>query len=1523
MWDVNTQHYSDLRFNLTHIYPNTESLGAFPKDPLRHTPSVNITGITEYLYSPVNTSGIQQTLNNVYYRNQSRVFWQRPKIEWLVYGQSSTYKAFQDNPDLFFYAFNDVNGEPYEDWQWNEGKTVLHCGQPALGPGAQYVLKRLKANTEQSRGEYDGTSNQWHADNEGAWFVKPRIRVNANFINNLNNSEVEICKIHVIKEDITNKISPISIRAKHFRQLNQQYNGSYIEEFYFNQTPNEVPTGITFTGALNTTTNSWWCTARGTRLLAQENEDFNHADIKIEWLDNCDMWIDYVKVENEVADKLLKGYYDDPTHPENQWIKQEVDAVKDPPPGATDPVVYNFYIELFEYNNIPCMAYVNQKIKQYSGGKIGFMADLLTFYQTHLRWADLGVIVTPEKLERNFFDVTGFEQVFIGDPYPLIANQPSGCPGGENQQYSLIPNTLNVTPGTTSLYALASPQNYDAWLQGLLDTTCVIYEGGPLPANSLFLIGDFRYLMQHGNQVSARTNKPFIAMLQAHQWNLNGEVDREPTNEEQNLMVNEAVSYGAKGIIFWGWGSFHDPNYPECKYARGITGEDGQPRLQNEYGQQKWDTLKRITQRLEQWGPTLMSFDNTQTSSYIYRLPAERNLMYQNAYFYDIYTYKPGSAPFPCVEDYPEGDVPPLNTIGECKNERYLQIATFKQGPNDINNYFMILNKRCSPHKPAENENGGRRLVKVYFNQNAGQLERYENWKITNISDRNQMITYVKGQTLLDFGWFEPGEGKIFKMEPVMISGGELAGDEILSGETFTCEAPVYNNGFDITIEAGTTIHFNDSSRFVMNGGTFTVGNQNVSGSQNITNDAVNGTTWLGHSFTNCEVKIYGASFTGITNDTAYSLNIVDCPVVDIRNCTFNSAQSLKGAVNAVFYNNPFAAVSNVYLYGNTFNSSGSTIPTVNISSYAGLTLPLIIEGNTFNNGNTAIFLTGVTGGAIKGNTITDNYYGLNVLTSSVDIFENTINSSVNSSIGVFSAGGSEIRLNKAGSLLIGGQNTITNTGSASNNIKVEGAVFLLADGENVFDIASNLSAYHLYGWFPYFTAVNYDETDNCFKVDNTPVDPPVNLVTDGYQGSALSFTFQPYLTGCEIESGGDGLVINLGDGIYDTIYTGGSGSGGSKSGNNQIPLSRGVSGSAGRGVFLLTSAKTKYDSISVLMRYRNYPLARTKCIDLINTYPDSIQSLNAISKLFLASTASDTTINGANELKIYYENLILNYPNNVSLVKRANYFILKCKVRMRQYSQALSGFQQIINQNPYSYEGLIARWDYMATSLLVQGQGGGEPSITNYELGITGDSEDDIEGNDDDKKPFTKEQRRDIRKSINTVIEISKNDDEVKIKKLEKKSELGDVNASKELTQMKSLKQVVKTEKPKSITQHVRIVSEDIRKVFGTNTSSKGNEPKNIPLVFRLSQNYPNPFNPVTKINYDLPRDAKVTIIIYDILGREVKRLVNNELKTAGSNIIDFNASNYASGVYFYRIEAEELNGNKIVDSKKMVLLK
>lgn len=93
--------------------------------------------------------------------------------------------------------------------------------------------------------------------------------------------------------------------------------------------------------------------------------------------------------------------------------------------------------------------------------------------------------------------------------------------------------------------------------------------------------------------------------------------------------------------------------------------------------------------------------------------------------------------------------------------------------------------------------------------------------------------------------------------------------------------------------------------------------------------------------------------------------------------------------------------------------------------------------------------------------------------------------------------------------------------------------------------------------------------------------------------------------------------------------------------------------------------------------------------------------------------------------------------------------------------------------------------------------------------------------------------------------------------------------------------------------------------------------ESETVPDEYELIQNYPNPYNPSTKIRFALPKQGLVTLKIYDILGREVSTLVN-EVKQAGIYTVEFNGSNYASGVYFYRIES-----GKFSDVKRMVLLK
>jgi len=92
------------------------------------------------------------------------------------------------------------------------------------------------------------------------------------------------------------------------------------------------------------------------------------------------------------------------------------------------------------------------------------------------------------------------------------------------------------------------------------------------------------------------------------------------------------------------------------------------------------------------------------------------------------------------------------------------------------------------------------------------------------------------------------------------------------------------------------------------------------------------------------------------------------------------------------------------------------------------------------------------------------------------------------------------------------------------------------------------------------------------------------------------------------------------------------------------------------------------------------------------------------------------------------------------------------------------------------------------------------------------------------------------------------------------------------------------------------------------------------IPQNFSLSQNCPNPFNPVTKIKFTIPVTGHAMVVrlrIYDILGREINALINEKL-SPGSYEVEWNASNFPSGIYFYRLETQGFS-----ESKKMVLVK
>jgi hypothetical protein len=90
------------------------------------------------------------------------------------------------------------------------------------------------------------------------------------------------------------------------------------------------------------------------------------------------------------------------------------------------------------------------------------------------------------------------------------------------------------------------------------------------------------------------------------------------------------------------------------------------------------------------------------------------------------------------------------------------------------------------------------------------------------------------------------------------------------------------------------------------------------------------------------------------------------------------------------------------------------------------------------------------------------------------------------------------------------------------------------------------------------------------------------------------------------------------------------------------------------------------------------------------------------------------------------------------------------------------------------------------------------------------------------------------------------------------------------------------------------------------------------IPAEFYLNQNFPNPFNPLTTILFGLPEKQKVTVKVFDVLGREVSTILDNMEEKAGNHRIEWDAAKYSTGVYFLRLQA-----GPYTDVKKMMLIK
>lgn len=278
----------------------------------------------------------------------------------------------------------------------------------------------------------------------------------------------------------------------------------------------------------------------------------------------------------------------------------------------------------------------------------------------------------------------------------------------------------------------ASPDEYDKWLNEYLDED----------RNGWF---DLVHYFKLATSISRRSDISFINLVQTHVVNWPGNHLREPTNEEISLMVNLGISYGAKGTIYFymnGLGKFGGKNYDRGLAELNDLGNYDHPRYINVYGQAKWENLKSLNRVQEKWGPYIMSFDNINRHSYIYR--TENNLMRRDSYVEDL--------------------VSSFNGIDETVSKRYLQLSVFK----DIagKNYFMVVNRRCSPVMEGREDDS--RNVRILFDIKDAAFSNANRWKIIDLYTQGTAAEFDKSSTgNFDLGLFLPGEGKLYKLEPV------------------------------------------------------------------------------------------------------------------------------------------------------------------------------------------------------------------------------------------------------------------------------------------------------------------------------------------------------------------------------------------------------------------------------------------------------------------------------------------------------------------------------------------------------------------------------------------------------------------------------------------------------------------------------------------------------------------------------------------------------------------------------------
>lgn len=577
-------------------------------------------------------------------------------------------------------------------------------------------------------------------------------------------------------------------------------------------------------------------------------------------------------------------------------------------------------------------------------------------------------------------------------------------------------------------------------------------------------------------------------------------------------------------------------------------------------------------------------------------------------------------------------------------------------------------------------------------------------------------------------------------------------------------------------------------------------------------------------------------------------------------------------------------------IINNTFTNGCASII---LANYLSNVLPYSVTRNVFNNTASVNFIGIQISGKIKNNSFTSSNVplGIHLVNSHPDLYNNIVNSK---DVSLHLAGLCNPNLApyifEGNMIWTGGKNSLDS--DEGDNVQLSSAGKILTDwGNNNFSVSDSTN-YHIYGWMD--SSINsYYARDNCWNSS----DVPIISLTKNNSSFIVPIVYYNLGYNCVTEANATGWnITNMGNGIYDSVK-----------------LSYDITGEE------LSDLDQLYYMGESYFTSGNYPNAITTLKSLVDSEDSYSYHSHCFVLLYDCYVSLDTSADESYTIDLYTD-LIDYLENKIELedcgdVDMAMVIIAQCYANIEEYTYTSNTYELLALYHPDPNIRLLASWNYEEIQDLINsGSGGGNQNIEVNEYKLIERIEKII--NDDPlmskvKKVFDNEQKKKL-EVFDKQIKESVNNPQLNesFRQLKEFDKLKEERAKSNLLLSRSLNS---DEKAKRRLEDISITAISTSLIRDNSMGSNL-----LPFEYSLSQNYPNPFNPSTKINFDLPVDGKANLVIYDMLGREIMKLVNNELKTAGRYTIEFNGVNFASGVYFYRLEV-----NNFVQTKRMVLLK